>query len=408
MRRNLALIKQLSVAAAILGAGLAVFPLWAGQSGQSAPSGQAQARPQRERPLTPAEMEGKTAGQVYKNLKVLQDIPANKLIDGMRYITVALGQECQFCHVRDNFPSDDKKNKITARKMMAMLFAIDKDNFNGRTEVTCYTCHQGHDKPMSVPAPEQAAAPEAPSLTMPPAKPIQPAAGTPIPTLDQLLAKYADALGGNDALGKITTRVMEVERSGEGGRPPATVEVYQKAPGKLLMVASMGQRQFRSGYNGAKVWAAFGPRARDLEGMEAIAAPREAQIDPVAALKQYKGLRLVAMAQIGDKKAYVVMGRAPDGNEERLFFDADSGLLVRRMIVYRTIFGPLLFQADYSDYRKADGVAIPYKTEWWEGGRGFTETVKSVKTNVPVADSQFEPPAMGGQPGARPGNGQGR
>lgn len=394
MRGRGAWIKGLVVAVSILAVTFAAKETWARQSAQTPPSGQQQAQPQRQALPTQAEMAGKTAGQVYKNLKVLQDVPADKLQDGMRYITIALGQECQFCHVENNFPSDDKKTKQTARKMMAMLFAIDKDNFNGRTEVSCYTCHQGHQEPIPAPLPElEPAAPQAPALLMPRAKPIQPAAGAPVPTIDQLLAKYADALGGADALAKIQTRVMEVERSGQGGRPPSTVQVFQKAPGKLLMVASMGQRQFHSGYDGSKVWSAFGSRARVLDGMQAVVAPREAQIDPVAALKAYTGLRLTGMAQLGDQKTFVVRGRAPDGNFEQLFFDVDSGLLVRRMIVYRTIFGPLLFQADYSDYQKADGVAIPYKTEWWQGGRGFTDTVKSVKTNVPVDDSQFEPPA---------------
>jgi hypothetical protein len=395
--RHFSIVALLCVIALI---GIPVRAQQGGQGGQPAQAAPANQRPRREALPTQAEMAGKTAGQVYKNLKVLQDVPADKLIDGMRYITIALGERCEYCHVEDNFPSDQKRNKVTARKMMTMLFAIDKENFRGRTQVSCYTCHGGHHEPLPAPMPaDTAAAPQAAALVMARAKPFQPPAGTPIPTVAQILAKYADALGGNAALAKLSTRVLEVERSGDGDRPPSTVQVYLKAPNKLLMVTQMRQRSFDSGYDGSKVWASFGRRVREVEGMEALLPPREAQIDPVASLQSYKGLRLVpTMAQIGDKKAFVVSGRAPDGNAERFFFDVDSGLLLRRMVVYPTIFGRLLFQADYSGYRKAGGVAIPYKTEWWAGGRSWTDTVKSVKTNVPVADARFEPPAESAQP----------
>jgi photosynthetic reaction center cytochrome c subunit len=38
---------------------------------------------------------------------------------------------------------DDKKPKQVARKMMQMMFAINQENFEGKREVTCYSCHRG-------------------------------------------------------------------------------------------------------------------------------------------------------------------------------------------------------------------------------------------------------------------------
>jgi hypothetical protein len=383
MRVHSAPVRAITIAALFAATAILAAPAWA----QNGPS----SRPK------PAE---KTAGQAFKNIKVLNNVPADKLFDGMRYITMALGVRCEFCHKEHNFASDQKRTKRTARKMMRMLFAIDKDNFHGRTEVSCYTCHDGHHHPVAAPMPAEAAetAP-APGTVMPRAKPIQPAAGTPIPTLDQILASYAKALGGRQALANVKSRVLEVERSGErAGRPPITQKIYEGAPDKLLILTRFRGRTFRTGDNGAEVWQSSPRGARVLRGMEALLPPHEAELNPLAAIEAYKGKRLVAMAQIGDRKAYVVTGRAPDGIHERLFFDAKSGLLLRRSIVYRTIFGPLLFEADYSHYRKHNGVAIPYKTLWWGGGMGWTETVKSVKTNVPVKDAEFQPPARGARP----------
>ena len=396
MRRHAGIVTI--VAMSIASAGLA-GSLWARQAGQAAPAKPAV----RQGPPTQAELAQKTAGEVFKNIKVLQDVPAYKLLDGMSYITDALGVRCEFCHNTRDFASDQKRTKRTARRMMQMLFAINKDNFNGRPAVSCYTCHQGHHEPLPAPLPMETAAPA--SMAAPPlmlrAEPFEPPAGTPIPTLDQILAKYADALGGQQALAGVHSRVLEIQRS--GGREnehPMTETVYEKSPNKALIVGRFHQFTFRVGYNGTEVWEGSPRGARTLHGMEALLLPREAVLDPVEALDSYTGKRLVAMAKIGDQEAYVVTGLAPDGQTERFFFDTSSGLLLRRMIVYRTIFGPLLFEADYSDYRKENGVAIPFKTQWWAGARGWTDIVESVKTNVPIEDSEFEPPAPGPRPGA--------
>jgi hypothetical protein len=93
----------------------------------------------------------KTAGQEFKNVKVLQDLPASQFLDAMGSFTVALGKGCEFCHVRGKDELDDKKEKLTARKMIEMTHNINAQNFNGKMEVRCYTCHQGHNEPMSHP-----------------------------------------------------------------------------------------------------------------------------------------------------------------------------------------------------------------------------------------------------------------
>ena len=292
-------IATLLAAMAILGT-----PAWAGQqSGQTAPAKQAE----------PA-IKTETAGQFYKNVKVLQDVPAYKLHDGMHYITAALGTRCEFCHEEDNFASDKKRNKRIARKMMKMLFAIDKDNFNGRTEVSCYTCHQGHEKPIGAPMPAgMAASASTPEPLMPRAKRIPLPPGTKILTVDEILANYASALGGQKALEATTSRVMKVERSGDGGRPPIAQEIYEKAPNKMVAVTTFRRRTFRTGSNGTAAWQGSARGSRTLVGIEAVLPLREAQVDPVASLKQYKRMRLMEMDQIGDRQVWVVTGLAPDG-----------------------------------------------------------------------------------------------
>ncbi len=97
-------------------------------------------------------MEGKTAEQFYKNIKVLKGTPADQLNLAMHLVEGELGVDCTFCHVDHDpahFPLDDNKNKETARKMMQMVIDINNNTFEGKQVVTCYTCHQGHPLPVS-------------------------------------------------------------------------------------------------------------------------------------------------------------------------------------------------------------------------------------------------------------------
>ena len=334
---------------------------------------------QSQQPSSPADMQGKTAAQYYKNIQVLKDVPASQLVPGMRYVTTALGVRCDFCHVQGNFAADDKRPKQTARQMMTMLFAINKDNFNGRSEVSCFTCHQGHQEPMGLPAlPAEAAQPQFSRL----------AAGAP--TLDAVLSKFAQAQGGEDALNKITTREITVQVA-HGDQQAMLAEIYQKAPGKMYAVMTTPRGSMSLGFNGTEAWTSTPRGASEANGPEGEIFRVEAQINPSAAIAAYKPKRLFGTAKIGDADTYVVFATAPDGSSELDFFDQQSGLLLRRMIRYRTIFGALPVEADYSDYRDADGVKIPFKTVWYMNGQTTTYTVTNVKNNVPVDDSKFEP-----------------
>lgn len=335
---------------------------------------------QTQQPPSPADMQGKTAGQYYKNIQVLKDVPASQLVPGMRYITTALGVRCDFCHVQDNFAADDKRPKQTARQMMTMLFAINKDNFNNRPEVSCFTCHQGHQEPMGAPAlPAEATAPQFSRL----------AAGAP--TLTAVLDKFAQAQGGEDALSKINTREITMQVT-HGDQRAMSAELFQKAPGKMYATMSTPRGSMTLGFDGTKGWTSTPQGSREASGPEAVMLATEAQINPSAAIATFNPKRLFGTAKVGDADTWVALVNTPDGNQEALFFDQQSGLLIRRMIRYRTIFGALQLEADYSDYRDADGVKIPFKTTWYMNGQTTTYTVTGVKTNVPVDDSKFEPP----------------
>jgi hypothetical protein len=92
-----------------------------------------------------------TAAQRFKNVKVLGELPSSRFLDAMGVFSASLGSHCELCHVEKDFASDDKKEKGVARHMIEMTHGINEQNFNGRMEVRCYTCHHGVQKPVSTP-----------------------------------------------------------------------------------------------------------------------------------------------------------------------------------------------------------------------------------------------------------------
>src|SRR6267154_3999248 len=100
-------------------------------------------------PATPAGPN--LAEEEFKNIQALKGIPADQVIPSMQFIAASLGVECEYCHVAHANEKDDKKPKVTARKMINMMMAINNDNFECHREVTCYSCHRGSTDPVGTP-----------------------------------------------------------------------------------------------------------------------------------------------------------------------------------------------------------------------------------------------------------------
>jgi len=129
-------------------------PLPAGAGGASAASpatGPAQAGESTELPsLDPLASSSKEerAEQKYKNIQLLRGIPSERLTKIMFSFKAALGVDCTYCHIKDQFEKDDKPQKQTARKMI-QLVRDTNSKLGSMTRVTCFTCHRGQTRPAS-------------------------------------------------------------------------------------------------------------------------------------------------------------------------------------------------------------------------------------------------------------------
>ena len=99
--------------------------------------------------------------------------------------------------------------------------------------------------------------------------------------------------------------------------------------------------------------------------------------------------------RIDGRDVFAITGVRPDKKRERLFFDAETGLLLRRMGYTDTPLGVLPDQTDFEDYRDVDGVKVPFTVKIYVVGGFSTATRKftEIKFNVPVEDSKFNRPA---------------
>jgi hypothetical protein len=364
---------------------------------------------------------GKTAAQVYKNIQVLKDIPSTQLIPTMRFVATALGVECEFCHLGTR--SDDTPNKQTARKMMAMTLAIDKQNFAGRLDVTCYTCHKGNHDPVSAPIPTGQYSAAGPAAfyrpTGPPTgatdevmaeayrdvmKKEQDAMAASLPKPEQILAKYVTALGGEQALRNVTSRVItsttELSPNVRGAGPTVFVQQtqYFKAPNLYMAtVQRFNGSQTAKGFDGTDAWTQNANGVvNQASGTELDRARREADFYESLNLKQeYTQLNVRGVEKVGNRDAYLVVGVPVGDNPERLYFDMQSGLLLRKGTYNTTALGNYTIQTDYDDYRDVSGVKVPFLISTVSVSPADTTVihVEKVENNVAVNASKFAKPA---------------
>ena len=331
----------------------------------------------------------KTAAEAFQNVQVLKNIPASKFIPTMFFIGASLGVGCEHCHVTSEngpwpFEKDDKKEKQTAREMIKMMQAINDQNFAGRQEVTCSTCHQGHAEPVALP-------PILP-LGASPAPAEQPAAKD-APSADQILDRYVDTIGGAAALDKLATRATKGALVSESGRT-YTLEIVQKAPNLGLLTATSPKGNVsRDGFDGSMAWNSAGSSVFPSQGLEGARIARDSEFFVATNVKKHFPRRFLAGTEVvGGEEAYLVRAGGHGDVSEMLFFSVKSGLLLRRIVLTQTALGRFVEQTDYSDYREVDGVKLPFTVARMEVNTRYTEKYSEIKHNVPVNDSVFQMP----------------
>jgi len=329
-------------------------------------------------------------------LQVLTTVPESQLFPMMNAISDSLGVRCDHCHVRVSpdpsktwslaggwvWDSDDKPVKLVAREMMRMVLDINTRQFGGRMAVTCYTCHRG-----------ALAAGRFPALPPRDYSTILEKPAPTLPSAEDVWNGYIRAVGG-PANGFASTVLTASDDRSEGRH--GTLEVIFKGADRIRIASVVPPEEaFVQTVQGENGWIASGARSRALRPQE---IPRVRGIAlrylPVK-IDRPANWKVSGMERIGNRDAYVAEAQTDARVKKLWFFDAATGLLVREQTITETALVPLREQIDYEDYRRVDGVMLPFLIRSSDGAPFSTSlcVFTSIKHNVEVADSTFEIPA---------------
>jgi len=215
-------------------------------------------------------------------------------------------------------------------------------------------------------------------------------------TADQILNRYLEAEGGRAAFKKLTSRVMTGTINVPSMSLTGTVELREKAPDRSLGIITINGASYRQGFDGTSGWTDDPQNGlRDQTGAELAEMHREADFYHTLDLRKlYSKFTLTGKQEIGGRDAYVLEAAIPEGGPpERMYFDTESGLLLRNTSQRHGPDGVSEFQQDYSDYHEFDGIQLPQTIRQTNEGTLVIITVAEYHHNVPLDDAEFAKPA---------------
>ena len=365
---------------------------------------------------TPGAIQEKTIAQEgrEKNVKLLGDVPVSQFIPIMNYFAVSMGRRCNYCHVNNNgqwdYASDAKAEKNTAREMIKLVLNTNNTLQGLKLDpIACYTCHRGRNSPQStVPLPLAVPSPPAGGQGRPsgapgaaPATPgAQPQSSpTPRPTptpAEEIINKYIATIGGQANIDKVKSRTMKGSTTNGAGNP-IPLEIHQAPPNKFYILATLDQGTAERGFDGQVGWEKSPRGVRELNSLEVWRLQNSIPLWDNLNFKGYTRLRTIGRDKVGDRDAYVIAANRSDTDIERLYFDVETGLLLRRITYLRTMIGTIPEQFDFEDYRDVDGVKLPFVVRVSSVDAGNPVSVRTfseMKLNAPFDDAKFKmPPA---------------
>jgi hypothetical protein len=324
----------------------------------------------------------------------------------MGFFAAALSLNCTDCHVKAANGdwaryADDTLLKQTARQMVLMVRAINQANFGGKPEVTCYSCHRSSNRPKAVPnLAEQYGSPaDDPNEIESQGRALTRDA----PSVDQILDRYIRAVGATQQVTRLTSFVGKGTYSGyDTSDDKVPVEIYAKAPNQrtTILHAPVGDgltKDATTVFDGRAGWI---NDAHTLVPMLTLTGGLldGARVD--AALSFPGGIKQALTdwragfpeTSIDGHDVQVIQGTSGKSTV-KLYFDKQSGLLVRQVRYAQTVVGLNPTEIDYSDYRDVAGVKLPFQwiVTWTDGQSTFEMT--QVQPNAPIDARNFAKPA---------------
>ncbi len=208
-------------------------------------------------------------------------------------------------------------------------------------------------------------------------------------TVDQVLNKYVDALGGKDNLLKIKDESMKMTGAMQGMN--IVITMTRKAPNKFYQLVDFGVGQQKTVFDGTKGKTSAMGQEQELTGDQLESIKLEAEMNAFLDYPKY-GIKpeLTGMETINNKDAYKVVLNMPNGKKTTQYFDTNTGLLIRQISTADTPQGSFTSTIDFDNYKDVDGIKVPYKLTQSTPMGSIELTTTEVSINKGVPDSDFE------------------
>ena len=207
------------------------------------------------------------------------------------------------------------------------------------------------------------------------------------PTLEQILKRYVDAIGGQEAIAKLTTRVCKGrfidDRPYAGPKQVIHFETFSKIPDKSLFILKRPGNTEGEGFDGNTRWR------QDNNGLVRREKQERSQmdyfLDPQNALRiqeYFPGMELMGKVKLRGYSVYVVENSRKSPHYT-LYFDVESGLLIQ------------IGYYELHEYQDVDGIKFPFRLEYSRKGGSNTYAFDDVRHNIPIEDKLFTMPGKG-------------
>lgn len=215
-----------------------------------------------------------------------------------------------------------------------------------------------------------------------------------LPSVEQVLSKYVQALGGRERILKVSTRVMAGKFETDGVEN-GTVEVFYKTPNLFHSIVSVnGYGVLDSGHDAKGGWEK-GPDQpiRAQSGSDLARSRRELDLHKAVKVAQlYRSVTVKGKGKSGGRDVWLLVAVPAEGYPETMYFDVESGLLLKVDLQLDTENGPVAVERHYKDYRDVGGVKVAHTIRFLNPGMSYTLKFTAVQNNVPIAAAKLARP----------------
>ena len=218
-------------------------------------------------------------------------------------------------------------------------------------------------------------------------------------SVDQILDRYFEAIGGAAAFRKLNSRVTKMTLAIGDSDISCSFENYAEAPNKAVMIGQIKlpngiEFEISRGFNGTSGWSLNVAEGgyRELGGAELEMEKRDSQFNWDIRLRElYPKITLIGRATVGANTTYCLEATPKNGLAEKWYFDVQTGLLIRKETIFESaIQDRITIETYYDDYREVDGVKLPFIIR--QPVNKYTFKVDEVRHNVQIDAAKFRSP----------------